>query len=228
MINDAPFTQARSGHLSEHADLLSAAGTEKGAFALPFRPHAGGVLFLGPSESPAEIADEFDTLDEHWKIYRKRRDVRLPTDLRLPMFSLGPQQRFHSVAPAAGGSVLPDVRLMRTYDAILEGIMPPSVLINERREILHTFCGAGKWLVTPDGRPSADILDRVDRELKPALAGAIQRVTKEMKSVVYSGVPIGNDSGPRQAKLTVRPIFGSDSETFCMLISLESMDARRR
>ena len=47
----------------------------------------GGILFLGPSESPGELSDEFEHLDAHWKIYRKRRDMRFPADLRLPFRS---------------------------------------------------------------------------------------------------------------------------------------------
>src|SRR5207302_8337213 len=38
---------------------------------------SGGTLFLGPSETPGAVADEFVVVDEHWKVYRKRRDVHL-------------------------------------------------------------------------------------------------------------------------------------------------------
>ena len=39
-------------------------------------------LFLGPSETTGALAHEFDTVNEHWKIYRKKRDVRLLEPLR--------------------------------------------------------------------------------------------------------------------------------------------------
>ena len=64
-----------------------------------FQPHAqktvltlfhfslkpGGFLFLGSSESPGGLLDEFETIDEHAQIYRKRRDIGLPRDLKLPL-----------------------------------------------------------------------------------------------------------------------------------------------
>ena len=35
-------------------------------------------MFLGSSESPGGLLDEFETIDEHAKIYRKQRDIGLP------------------------------------------------------------------------------------------------------------------------------------------------------
>ena len=46
----------------------------------------GGVLFLGASESPGALSDEFTPIDDHWKIYRKRRDVQLLEAPKLRIF----------------------------------------------------------------------------------------------------------------------------------------------
>src|SRR4029079_8393599 len=45
----------------------------------------GGMLFLGASETPRGLAEEFATIDEHAKLYRKRRDVHLLSQVRLPI-----------------------------------------------------------------------------------------------------------------------------------------------
>ena len=50
-----------------------------------FALKTGGYLFLGSSESPGGLLDEFDTIDEHAKIFKKRRDIGLPADLKLPL-----------------------------------------------------------------------------------------------------------------------------------------------
>ena len=34
------------------------------------------IVLLGASETPGELAEEFETLNERWKVFRKRRDVR--------------------------------------------------------------------------------------------------------------------------------------------------------
>ena len=100
LIRDAPFTKL---------DLITCRN-----LLIYFQPHAqktvltlfhfalkpGGFLFLGSSESPGGLLDEFDTIDEHAKIYRKRRDIGLPRDLKLPLPRTGTAPR-HAGAVAA-------------------------------------------------------------------------------------------------------------------------------
>ncbi len=221
IIRDAPFTRLDLISCRNLLIYLQPQAQKKVISLFHFGLKTGGVLFLGPSESPAEVLDEFEPVDGHWKIYRKRRDIRLPAELRLPLSPGGAHVRGALVHAAPPG--LPDLRLVRAYDALLDEYVPPSLLINERREVLHVFSGAGKWLTPPDGRPSNDLLDMVDRALKPALAGAIHRAVKEGKPVIYTGVSLPAAEGGGQFKLTVRPVAAGEADPPCLLISLETM-----
>ena len=101
LIRDAPFTKM---------DLITCRN-----LLIYFQPHAqktvltlfhfalkpGGFLFLGSSESPGGLIDEFDTIDEHAKIYRKRRDIGLPRDLKLPLPRSGAVPRTLAATGAA-------------------------------------------------------------------------------------------------------------------------------
>ncbi|HXE52740.1 MAG TPA: chemotaxis protein CheB, partial [Tepidisphaeraceae bacterium] len=98
VIKDAPFTKIDLISCRNLLIYFQPAAQKKALSLFHFGLRTGGVLFLGPSESPGELAPEFETLDEHWKIYRKRRDIRLPADLRLPMSSAAPHIRV--TAPA--------------------------------------------------------------------------------------------------------------------------------
>src|SRR5262249_18796458 len=76
IIKDAPFTKM---HLISCRNLLVhlEPSTQKNVLSLfHFGLASSGYLFLGPSETTGDLATEFDTVNEHWKIYRKRRDVR--------------------------------------------------------------------------------------------------------------------------------------------------------
>ena len=100
----------------------------------------GGFLFLGSSESPGALIDEFDTIDEHAKIYRKRRDVRLPRDLRLPLAAQRrpcPSARAPMRAPRRANPLL-----LAIYDRLLDRFMPPSFLVDEHGQLVDTFGGA--------------------------------------------------------------------------------------
>ena len=126
LIRDSPFTKM---------DLITCRN-----LLIYFQPHAqktvltlfhfalkpGGFLFLGSSESPGSLLDEFDTIDEHAKIYRKRRDIGLPRDLKLPLPRSGTLPKFVPPPPARAPGVTP--HLLALYDRLLDRFMPPSFL----------------------------------------------------------------------------------------------------
>lgn len=225
LIKDAPFTRL---HLVTCRNLLiyfQPQAQKKVLSLLHFGLRAGGVLFMGPSESPGEIADEFESLDDHWKLYRKRRDIRLPADMRLPV-SVGPMYlRPTGLAATPQATGLGELQLLRAYDVLLEEFMPPGLLVNERRELVHTFGGAGKFLTPRDGRPSLDVLDLVHKDLKLPLTGGLQRAAKEMSPVTYTGLRVQTNDGSQQIKLSVKPIPGRAGESAFMLVSLEPLAA---
>ena len=74
------------------------------------------------------------------------------------------------------------------YDALLEETMPPSLMLNERGELVHAFGGAARFLRVRDGRQSLDVLDLVDADLKMILAGGMKRALAERAPVVFNGV----------------------------------------
>src|SRR5207253_7509717 len=85
VTKDAPFTKM---HLISCRNMLIYLETpaQKTVLSLfHFGLATGGCMFLGSSETAGAVANEFDVLSERWKIYRKRRDVRLLEPLRMPM-----------------------------------------------------------------------------------------------------------------------------------------------
>jgi two-component system, chemotaxis family, CheB/CheR fusion protein len=222
VIKDAPFTKIDLISCRNLLIYFQPAAQKKALSLFHFGLRTGGVLFLGPSESPGELAPEFETLDEHWKIYRKRRDIRLPADLRLPLSSAAPHVRVTAPAPAA---VPLDAGLLSAYDRLLEEHMPPGLLITDRRQLVHSFSGAGQFLSQRDGRPTSDILDLVEGDLKLVLAGSLQRAAKEQAPVIYTGVRIETPAGDRKFRLTVKPLLNRHSNLTHFFIALEDLGA---
>jgi two-component system, chemotaxis family, CheB/CheR fusion protein len=159
LIRDAPFTKL---------DLITCRN-----LLIYFQPHAqktvltlfhfalkpGGVLFLGSSESPGGLLDEFDTLDEQSKLFRKRRDLGLPRDVRLPLpRSTTPRAPFVPPAPRRS-AVSP--HLLSAYDRLLDRFMPPSFLVDEHGTLVDTFGGVESLLNVKARRPSQNLLDLV-------------------------------------------------------------------
>src|SRR5262249_5324272 len=83
VIKDAPFAKLDLITCRNLLIYLVPAAQKKVLSLFHFGMRTNGVLFLGPSESPGELGDEFESADVRWKLYRKRRDVRLAPDVRL-------------------------------------------------------------------------------------------------------------------------------------------------
>jgi two-component system CheB/CheR fusion protein len=220
VIRDAPFTRLDLVTCRNLLIYFQPVAQKKVLGLFHFGLKAGGILFLGPSESPGELADEFEPLQAHWRIYRKRRDIRLPPDLRLSNTLLSPPARL-PVPGTPPASPLPDPQLLRVYDNLLDECIPPSLLLNERRELIHCFAGAGKFLRYRDGRPTVDVLELVDNDLKLALAGALHRVVSGQGPVRYTGIRLATAEGPQEITLAVRRLEGR-SITPHLLVTFEN------
>ena len=192
IIRDAPFTKV---------DLVSCRN-----LLIYFQPHAqktvltlfhfslkpGGFLFLGSSESPGALADEFDTVNEHAKIYRKRRDIGLPRDLKLPLPRTGTAPRTtHPVVPRTSAI---SAQLLSVYDRLLDRFMPPSFLLDEHGHLVDSFGGVESLLKIKARRPSQNLLDMVSDDLRAVLSGALHRVRNDGESVRYPDISLpGHD-----------------------------------
>ncbi|HEU0036657.1 MAG TPA: chemotaxis protein CheB [Kofleriaceae bacterium] len=202
VTKDAPFTKM---HFISCRNMLiylqpHAQRTVLSLFHFGLTP--GGVLFLGASETPGALSEEFIPVDEHWKIYRKRRDVQLLSQVRLPL-----QRARRAAIPMDVPRVhAPDPLILQTYDQLLDRFMPPGFLIDEDRNLVDSFAGAEKLLHVRRRRPSANILELLDDELRSVVAGAVQRAFKERTSIAYSGVHIVTDEGEQRCTLTAEPL----------------------
>jgi two-component system, chemotaxis family, CheB/CheR fusion protein len=226
VVKDAPFTKVDLISCRNLLIYLQPLAQKKVLSMFHFALRRGGVLLLGPSESPGTLADDFETLDPHWRIYKKQRDLRHVADVRMPNRGLvDPSRHGMAVTSGIGAAKYSLSQVMSTYDSLLDEFMPPSLLINERREVIHAFGGAGKYLRVKDGRPSLDLLDMVEPELKMALTGALQRALKEDVLVVYNGLRFETSDGEKVVKLGVRPVRPRGAASSQLLVSLEEEKA---
>jgi two-component system CheB/CheR fusion protein len=223
IIKDAPFTRLDMISCRNLLIYLQPLAQKKALSLFHFGLKSGGYLFLGSSESPGELSDEFAPVDSHWRIYRKRRDVRLAPDLRLPLSTGYSLPRSRSVTPAGPAHGGIDMPLLQAYDTLLDAHVPPSLLINEQRELIQCFAGAGKYVQPPDGRQSRDVLDCLDKDVRVAVAGALQRAAKSLSPVVYAGLPVPAEGCEEELKVTVTPLADRDSGATYFLITLESL-----
>jgi two-component system, chemotaxis family, CheB/CheR fusion protein len=220
IIKDAPFTKM---HLISCRNLLIylEPAAQKNVLSLfHFGLATNGYLFLGPSETTGGLAQEFDTVNEHWKIYRKRRDVRLLEPLRLPITRKAPGSPRSFLGEPR--SMLADTQLLTIYDQLLDRHMPPSFLVNEDRQLVDSFGGAERMFRLGKRRPSTNVLDLLDGDLRTVVAGAIQRALKKDGPVRYTGVPVSDGETTKRCVLSAQAFTNQRTNSTHILIAIES------
>lgn len=203
LIKDPPFTRMDLVSCRNLLIYFLPATQQRVLSAFHFSLKPKGALFLGPSEGPGGLQAEFETLDRSWKIYRKLNDSRLPLQMHLNR-SVSQSRLDTRTAPAIFGG---DSRLTRTYDSLLHRFVPTGVLINERREVLHFFGDADRFLRPQQGRMTNDVLVLAGGELRIALASAIQGANKRQEKVEFKGVRCKGENGEVAVDLLAEPMI---------------------
>jgi two-component system CheB/CheR fusion protein len=218
VIRDAPFTRVDLITCRNLLIYLQPSAQQRVLSFFHFALTQHGVLLLGPSESLGPLADGFDILDKRWQLYRKSIEVRTPVDRRRPSSPLAVNARVAVPAVAAPARHALG-ELLSIYDALLDETLPPSLILNDRGELVHAFGGAARFLRVRDGRQSLDVLDLVTAELKMILAGGVKRALSEHSPIVFNGVRVGPDN--ELCRVTIRAIVGRVPSARYVIVSFE-------
>ena len=183
-----------------------------------------GVLFLGPSETVANLSSEFEEVDRHWRIFRKRREVRLADANRAPVESL--------IGRPSGRIERPTLRQFQqqaisesSLGSLINRYVPPSLLVNEYNELIQCIGNARQLLTFPEGKPTNNVLQLLEKELNVSVSAALHRCRKNSETVVLKGIRLDFDSaGDEESKLhqlQVEKLGGKDESLY--LISFVEM-----
>jgi two-component system CheB/CheR fusion protein len=221
VIKDPPFTRVDLVSCRNMLIYLLPAAQQKVLSYFHFALNRDGMMVLGPSESPGVLIREFETVDAHWRLYRKRSDVRTPVDTRLQ-----PARSQHAALEPVhrGGSRHALAQLLGTYDAMLERYMPPGLLLDERGGLVHAFGGAHRFLRLQTGRQGLDVLELVDSELRMALVSGLARATREPDGVVFAAVRIQVDDTEERHRVTIRSVASKPGSGGHLLVTFEQLD----
>lgn len=222
VFQDAPFTQLDLVTCRNMLIYLQPQAQKKTLSLFHFALRAGGVLFLGPSETPGDLQDEFQVCDKRWRLYRKRRDIRLPIEPRTPFRNLRDQSTQAGNRAVRGGKSS-DAVYTGTYERLLAENMPPSVLVDTQYDLLHTFGGAERFLRHRSGKHSSNLLDIVDEQLRTPIAGALTHAMKDDSEVRYSGITVREDDSQEQIRLVVRPVHDHIAKLTTVLVQFQPM-----
>ena len=162
-----------------------------------------GILFLGTSETIGEFTDLFQPVDSKWKIF-KRKDAFMERHVDYP-----------GMPPYLGAKIqdIDDIKAPTEPDilniaknVILDKFALPGVLINKKYEIVHFMGKTDKFLETPTGRASFNILSMAREGLRFKLNTALHNAFRQHRTTSFDSLRIKYNGEFRTVELTVMPL----------------------
>jgi two-component system, chemotaxis family, CheB/CheR fusion protein len=181
------------------------------------------ILMLGSSETIGGFTNLFKTLDKKWKIYKYRS---VPQALRQPLVfpsgpsTINPANVAESIVPVAINANIGQI----LQKAILDQFSPTAILIDDKGEILHTQGRTGKYLETPSGPPTHNLLDLAREGLRFELPSAIRTAKSSGKQVTHKNISVKTNGDLQTINLHVCPQQSPQELTGCFLIVFENID----
>jgi two-component system CheB/CheR fusion protein len=185
--------------------------------------NSGGVLFLGSSESIGNFVDLFEPLDHKWKIF-KRQDTLLARHaiVEFPLTHI-----------PAGLRITSEVEERKYFDSkiaadaqkfIVQQIVPPVVIINDRGDILYTTRKTGKYLEPSVGKVNVNVYAMAREGIRAELGVAIRKANTDKQTVIIKGLWVKTNGSDQPINLRVIPLDEPESLRGLLAVEFEDVE----
>ena len=139
---------------------------------------ADGLLWLGSSETLGARAEDFEVLDQRWKLFRAkpdrpRRAIAMATSVRRDV-----------VRPARA-----DVG-QEIAQALISGLLPPTIVVDEGMQLAYRYGNVGALIHVPEGKASLDVRELLPHSLAVVVSMAVQRARNTQDDSVFRNLAV--------------------------------------
>lgn len=213
LTNDPPFTRMDLICCRNMLIYLLPEEQDRAISLFHYGLKVDGILFLGSSEGLGMYSPEFETIDSHAKLFKKQREMRLSMDFS-PSRNLRTVVGAPLIKSSSSRTLTVNRQIMHDYDHILNNKLPPGVLVDEDRKILHYFGEVSQFLKPKQGRVAEhDALQMVEDSLHIAVSTALQRAAKQRERILTRNIRFQSGNEEFLLDLTVDPIHDEKSRS---------------
>ncbi|MEI8293591.1 MAG: CheR family methyltransferase [bacterium] len=190
LLKDPPFTRIDFVSCRNVLIYLQPSAQQRVLSILHYALRPEGVLALGVSETLGELQNDFETLDAHNHLFRKKNTIpsALPHALQFGILRSGAD---HPVViptlPAPSHSHEP--RLTESFtNRILSRLGRTCFVLNDQMDILYSFGTPSKYASLAEGRTSLRLTNLLPRDFAASLAAAASKVLNEGRPFKFGPV----------------------------------------
>jgi two-component system, chemotaxis family, CheB/CheR fusion protein len=192
-------------------------------FHYALRP--GGVLMLGSSETVGTFSHLFETLNKKWKLFRRKE---VPVGTYVSNVALG-QAMDASLREVRAGMVTarriePGAQIAER--AILQHLVPPSVIMHESGEIVHIQGRTGLYLEPASGsQAGANVYGMAREGLQLELALAVRRAAASAEEVFHKNARVKTNGDFTRVNLRVKRLVQPEQLRGLYLVAFEQAES---
>ncbi|WP_051201207.1 chemotaxis protein CheB [Butyrivibrio sp. XPD2002] len=172
-----------------------------------------GYLFLGRSESVIDYSDVFRVVSADEKIFIHYAEGNAPTH---EQFAYSMSNIDAPIEPININGMDDDdsinYKAHELDTSVLEALMPATVLVNEKNELVRSYGNCSRLITIPAGQVTLDIFQLIRADMKIALSTALKeaRLTNDRKA--YSNIPVDIDGKSEFVSIVANPINDSHGQ----------------
>jgi two-component system CheB/CheR fusion protein len=171
-----------------------------GTFSAALNPN--GILFLGESETIGGFESEFITIDQKMKLYRRRAYIQRRLSKQKKVQSQKSDDRtFEETKPVKVPSLSGSAEKI-----LLSEHTPPSLIINNKNEVIYFHGRTSKYLEHTSGRATLGIQDMLRQDIRYVVMSAIGESRRTNKKIVSEAVLADPKGGVAFLNVIVRPL----------------------
>lgn len=224
IIKDPPFSRVDIVSCRNLLIYLNKTAQDRVLDTFHFALNPGGFLFLGSAESAEAPNDLFATFNRKSSIFQKKHmpPVRpYPVPESIPVFRFDARDKL-DLEPNVQRSK--KVIFGELHQRLLEQYAPPSLIVDERYEIVHLSERAGKYLQMTGGEPSKNLLDLILPELRLELRSMLYQAVQRNAPVETRDLRVSMNKTTETINVHVRPVLNpGDIARGYMLILFEQV-----
>ena len=182
-----------------------------------------GYLFLGSSESLGNMAEGFKVIDNKSKIFQTLSSYKpsLPSVIKQSSLLKNYPEILHA------NSVLKKQKgkyqfLEVLFDQVMADYLPPSVVIDENCEILHTINNVNDFLTIPTGQITVNLLKMLSKENSVFVSSLIRRASKGNEELIIENINSKNIG--KQLTLSCKKITDKINSNTYYLVTFNEKD----
>lgn len=202
IIKDSPFTKL---DLLCCRNLLIYLNSELQRKLIPlfhYSLNKGGLLFLGNSETVGPFSDLFNPISTHFRIFNSKDAISFPK-MDYPFAMARPD--FPSVVsvqphetPRLSRNTLPDI----FQNILLEKYTPPSLIMNEKGDVLYVNGNLNKFVEIGTGEPQMNIHKIAKTGIRYELSNLISKSSANKATQVREGLNLKINGVDHLVKIT--------------------------